>query len=74
MKLFTEKCSDQKLSDILNKIQRKMKVSFQCLNLEYGKGWSSDLIIVGPFYTVVNTYVINLSKDNMTFFKGGIKW
>lgn len=54
MKLFTEKCSDQKLSDILNKIQRKMKVSFQCLNLEHGKGWSSDLIIVGPFYTVLN--------------------
>lgn len=28
MKLFTEKCSDQKLNDILNKIQRKNEVQF----------------------------------------------
>lgn len=28
MKLFTEKCSDQKLNDILNKIQRKNEGEF----------------------------------------------
>lgn len=40
MKLFTEKCSDQKLNDILNKIQReKNEVQFSLFEC---KIWKKD--------------------------------
>lgn len=37
MKLFTEKCSDQKLNDILNKIQRKNEVQFSVFECKIWK-------------------------------------
>lgn len=71
MKLFTEKCSDQKLNDILNKIQRKNEGEFsvcECrilkrMIIRFNKCWS---------ILFTQLLMINLSKDNMTYFKGGI--
>lgn len=73
MKLFTEKCSDQKLNDILNKIQRKNEGEFsvcECrilkrMIIRFNKCWS---------ILFTQLLMINLSKDNMTYFKGGIIW
>lgn len=71
MKLFTEKCSDQKLNDILNKIQRKNGGEFSVCECRILKRM---IIRFNNCWSILFTQLlmINLSKDNMTYFKGGI--